>query len=153
MYAQVRRPRPVLLILIVSVIGGVFAVMFGSKLLQVASMAGLVEGVMGGLFGFLGQSGGESILPVSTETLKLLAYGLMLGGGVQLVMAYFVVERRDAGKRHWMVVLSAVLGVILLAIAVKTGALGGAFWATTSLFGQIVNPLTVGVLNLVVAYL
>lgn len=151
MYAQSSRPRPIWLILIVSVIGGVFAVLFGSTLLQVASVAGLVEGFMGGLFGFLGQGGGASVLPISTGTLKLLAYGLMAGGAAQAAMAYFVVERRDAAKRQWLVVLSAVLGAILLGIAVKTGALGSAFWATTSLFGQIVNPLTVGVLDLVAA--
>ncbi len=153
MYAQVSRPRPVILILIVSLIGGVFAIMFGSTLLRVASMAGLVEGLMGGLFGFLGQGAGGSSLPFSAGTLELVAYGLMIGGAVQLAAAYLVVERRDAAKRQWVAVLSALLGVILLAIAVKSGALGSAFWAMSSLVGQIVNPFTVGVLDLVVAVL
>ena len=151
MYAQSSRPKPVWLILIVSVIGGVFAVTFGSTLVRTASLAGLVEGLMGGIFGFLGQEGETPSLPVSSSTLKLLGYGLMAGGAAQVAMAYFVVERRDKAKRQWLVVLSAVLGVILVGIAVKTGALGSAFWATTSLLGQIVNPLTVGVLDLVAA--
>ena len=119
------RPRPIWVLLIWSVVGGVLTALLG-KLLWDSPQLSVNAGI-----------------PTN------LALLFIVGGVLQAALAYMI-EKRDRRVLQLGTAIMAALGVALLFVVSKFGGFSGGLWIVP---GKILNPLPLGVLDLVAAYL
>ncbi|HQZ71363.1 MAG TPA: MFS transporter [Anaerolineae bacterium] len=112
----------------------------------------LCKSFAGGIFSYFCNLGNS--LSVDAGTLTILAILFIAGGVLQAALAYMI-EKRDRRVLQLGTAIMAALGAALLFVAYKSGGFSGIYWRTgvSSITGQILNPLTVGLVDLVSAFI